>query len=210
MASNSTFASGRDQQPEIRRRNVAEVAKGDKNVPSISVSDTKGVTKVREEICSWHAYILIDKSVSRDKGKSFLDILDEWEFVIAPVIFTALSFFTRMYRIGLSNIVTWDEAQYVHVYLLLSCLKSILTMFCALVSENSARITSSVNSTSMSIHLSAKYSLGCQATWPDITVLLSSNPASNIQQMSTTLLCGYSMLSSELFASLSHTSLRVN
>lgn len=45
---------------------------------------------------------------------SFLDVLDEWEFVIAPIIFTALSFFTRMYRIGLSNIVTWDEAQYVY------------------------------------------------------------------------------------------------
>ncbi len=37
--------------------------------------------------------------------------LDEWEFLIAPVIFTALSFFTRMWRIGLSPIVTWDEAQ---------------------------------------------------------------------------------------------------
>lgn len=42
---------------------------------------------------------------------SFLDVLDEWEFLIAPIIFTALSFFTRMWRIGLSNIVTWDEAQ---------------------------------------------------------------------------------------------------
>jgi dolichyl-phosphate-mannose-protein mannosyltransferase len=43
--------------------------------------------------------------------QSFLAILDEWEFVIAPLIFTALSVFTRMYRIGLSDIVTWDEAQ---------------------------------------------------------------------------------------------------
>lgn len=48
------------------------------------------------------------------QGKSFIDVLDEWEFVIAPIIFTAFSFFTRMYRIGLSNIVTWDEAQYVY------------------------------------------------------------------------------------------------
>ena len=43
--------------------------------------------------------------------KSFLSVLDEYEFIIAPLIFTLLSFFTRMYRIGLSPIVTWDEAQ---------------------------------------------------------------------------------------------------
>ncbi|QGA19288.1 hypothetical protein EYB26_006977 [Talaromyces marneffei] len=89
MASNSTFASGRDQKSEVRRRNVGEAAKGD-NVPTISISDTKGVVK----------------------KNSFLGVLDEWEFVIAPIIFTALSFFTRMYRIGLSNIVTWDEAHF--------------------------------------------------------------------------------------------------
>jgi dolichyl-phosphate-mannose--protein O-mannosyl transferase len=28
------------------------------------------------------------------------------------VILTLLAFFTRLYRIGKSNIVTWDEAQY--------------------------------------------------------------------------------------------------
>ena len=38
--------------------------------------------------------------------------LDEFEFILAPIVFTALSFFTRLFRIGLSNIVTWDEAQY--------------------------------------------------------------------------------------------------
>uniref|UniRef100_A0A093V636 Dolichyl-phosphate-mannose--protein mannosyltransferase n=1 Tax=Talaromyces marneffei PM1 TaxID=1077442 RepID=A0A093V636_TALMA len=74
MASNSTFASGRDQKSEVRRRNVGEAAKGD-NVPTISISDTKGVVK----------------------KNSFLDVLDEWEFVIAPIIFTALSFFTRIF-----------------------------------------------------------------------------------------------------------------
>lgn len=45
------------------------------------------------------------------QSKSFLTVLDEWEPVVAPLLFTALSFFTRMYRIGRSNIVTWDEAQ---------------------------------------------------------------------------------------------------
>ena len=42
-----------------------------------------------------------------------LSYLDEYEFLLAPIIFTLLSFATRMYRIGRSNIVTWDEAQYV-------------------------------------------------------------------------------------------------
>lgn len=42
-----------------------------------------------------------------------LSILDQYEWIWAPLIFTALAFFTRMYKIGLSPIVTWDEAQYV-------------------------------------------------------------------------------------------------
>lgn len=42
---------------------------------------------------------------------SFLKTLDEYEFLIAPLVFTALALFTRMWKIGLSNIVTWDEAQ---------------------------------------------------------------------------------------------------
>ncbi|EGS23200.1 dolichyl-phosphate-mannose-protein mannosyltransferase 2-like protein [Thermochaetoides thermophila DSM 1495] len=46
------------------------------------------------------------------KGPSILQVFDEWEWVIAPVIFTALAFFTRLYKIGLSNIVTWDEAHF--------------------------------------------------------------------------------------------------
>lgn len=44
---------------------------------------------------------------------SALEVLSEWEFIIAPIIFTALAFFTRFYKIGLSPIVTWDEAQLV-------------------------------------------------------------------------------------------------
>lgn len=44
--------------------------------------------------------------------QTWLQFLDEWEFLIAPIIFTFFAFFTRMYKIGLSPIVTWDEAQY--------------------------------------------------------------------------------------------------
>lgn len=44
--------------------------------------------------------------------QSWMDWLDEWEFLIAPLIFTLLALFTRMYKIGQSNIVTWDEAHF--------------------------------------------------------------------------------------------------
>jgi len=37
--------------------------------------------------------------------------LDEYEFILAPILFTFLAFLTRMWKIGLSDIVTWDEAQ---------------------------------------------------------------------------------------------------
>lgn len=41
-----------------------------------------------------------------------MQTLDDYEFLIAPLIFTAFALFTRLWKIGLSNIVTWDEAQY--------------------------------------------------------------------------------------------------
>ena len=46
------------------------------------------------------------------QANSLLSTLDSYEYLIAPLIFTALSFFTRMWKIGLSNIVTWDEAHF--------------------------------------------------------------------------------------------------
>lgn len=52
------------------------------------------------------------KLIALKPKTSILQTLDEWEFLIAPLLFTLVSFFTRMYKIGLSNIVTWDEAQY--------------------------------------------------------------------------------------------------
>jgi len=47
----------------------------------------------------------------KQQDNSILQLLDDYEFIIAPLIFTALAFFTRMWKIGLSDIVTWDEAQ---------------------------------------------------------------------------------------------------
>lgn len=49
---------------------------------------------------------------SKQKTKTFLQTLDETEHIWAPILFTALAFFTRLYKIGLSNIVTWDEAHF--------------------------------------------------------------------------------------------------
>lgn len=48
---------------------------------------------------------------SQKKQNSVVQFLDEWEFLIAPFVFTVFAFFTRLYKIGLSPIVTWDEAQ---------------------------------------------------------------------------------------------------
>lgn len=52
-----------------------------------------------------------DDKKTRQPQISILKILDEYEFILAPLIFTFFAFFTRMYKIGLSPIVTWDEAQ---------------------------------------------------------------------------------------------------
>ncbi|KAK7746907.1 Dolichyl-phosphate-mannose--protein mannosyltransferase 2 [Cytospora paraplurivora] len=53
-----------------------------------------------------------DETKKTKKQSSLLQTLDEWEFLIAPILFTALAFFTRFYKIGISDIVTWDEAHF--------------------------------------------------------------------------------------------------
>lgn len=53
-----------------------------------------------------------DDKKKQAKQPSILQTLQEWEWVIAPILFTALSFFTRLYKIGISDIVTWDEAHF--------------------------------------------------------------------------------------------------
>ncbi|KAK2787448.1 Protein O-mannosyltransferase 2 [Emmonsiellopsis sp. PD_33] len=90
-AQETAFASGASQSSDVRRRNVAG-----------SQTPASGVTNVPVEV---------DKKKAPRKP-SFLDLLDKWEIILAPLIFTALSFFTRMWQIGRSNIVTWDEAHF--------------------------------------------------------------------------------------------------
>ncbi|OHE96124.1 dolichyl-phosphate-mannose-protein mannosyltransferase [Colletotrichum orchidophilum] len=50
-----------------------------------------------------------DKKKLAKKQSSFLD---DWESIIAPIIFTAAAIFTRLWKIGISDIVTWDEAHF--------------------------------------------------------------------------------------------------
>ncbi|KAA8647530.1 protein O-mannosyl transferase [Aspergillus tanneri] len=75
---------------DLRRRNVQRT-----EGPSLVHDDTKKVEK--------------EMHLEPD---SILPVLDRWEPLIVPILLTALSIFTRMYRIGRSNIVTWDEAHF--------------------------------------------------------------------------------------------------
>ncbi|KAK8146114.1 Protein O-mannosyltransferase 2 [Beauveria asiatica] len=52
-----------------------------------------------------------DKKLAK-KAPTALDIFNQWEPIFAPLIFTALAFFTRLWKIGISDIVTWDEAHF--------------------------------------------------------------------------------------------------
>ena len=63
-------------------------------------------------VCTMNAIVALTCLLQpKLQSSSIFSTLDEYEFILAPLIFTALAFFTRMYKIGLSDIVTWDEAQ---------------------------------------------------------------------------------------------------
>ncbi|OCT52587.1 Dolichyl-phosphate-mannose--protein mannosyltransferase 2 [Cladophialophora carrionii] len=86
-----TTGAGTDE-AEVRRRNVASYEKANgQHVYKVEAEDTKKLQKAQT---------------------GFIQFLDEWEFLIAPIIFTAFALFTRLWRIGLSPIVTWDEAHF--------------------------------------------------------------------------------------------------
>lgn len=54
----------------------------------------------------------VDNKKLTKKEPTFFESFDAWEPVFAPIIFTLLAFGTRLWKIGLSNIVTWDEAHF--------------------------------------------------------------------------------------------------
>ena len=126
---------------------------------------------------------------------SILKFFDDYEFLLAPLVFTALAFFTRMWKIGLSDIVTWDEAQYVIAHTSFfshSPKQKMLIAPPSPVSGNLGPTTSNANSTLMSILPSAKCWLVYPAIWLVTTAPSSSSLERNIPKTSTTLSCASS------------------
>lgn len=120
--SNAAVATGAEHGESLRRRNVATPQAAPQQI--VQVEDKKKLQKkVR---ITPAAYMLPWMVATSSRGHltnsfallqeaSFLQTLDEWEWLIAPIVFSFLAFFTRFYKIGLSPIVTWDEAQLVEL-----------------------------------------------------------------------------------------------
>ncbi|KAJ5272868.1 hypothetical protein N7478_007993 [Penicillium angulare] len=87
----SAISTGAKHDPDLRRRNVPDATKAQVFTPAPTEKDDKK---------------------RKPQSTSFLQVLAGWEPVLAPIILTLLSLFTRLYRIGRSNIVTWDEAHF--------------------------------------------------------------------------------------------------
>jgi len=112
-----SFSSGASTQgDDLRRRNVPDTkTNGQAQAPLVDDDKKKQMKKVStlrflRAVSRRYCRIVCANGADQTQ-QSILNILDEWEFLIAPIIFTALAFFTRMWKIGLSPIVTWDEAQ---------------------------------------------------------------------------------------------------
>ncbi|KAJ5317291.1 hypothetical protein PENANT_c034G02926 [Penicillium antarcticum] len=88
----TAVSTGAKHDSDLRRRNIPVTGNG----------NSAPLTETADE----------DTKKSRLQSPSFLHVLAGWEPIIAPVILTALALFTRLYRIGRSNIVTWDEAHF--------------------------------------------------------------------------------------------------
>lgn len=109
-----TYATGAAQPADtLRQRNVQQVESNGQlryAATEVDVKKSQAIKKVSQHI-EYHVDVRLTHLYLKEK--SFVAYLDEYEPYIAPVIFIALAFFTRMWKIGLSPIVTWDEAQYV-------------------------------------------------------------------------------------------------
>ena len=108
MAATTTYGTGADGDAAagLRRRTAAPA---ETYTPLQDDTKKELRPKVRSSIYSGWAGFRKVRTDRQQKQAQGLDI----ESIVAPILFTLLSFFTRLYRIGRSNIVTWDEAQYV-------------------------------------------------------------------------------------------------
>ncbi|CAG8146230.1 unnamed protein product [Penicillium nalgiovense] len=87
----TAVSTGAKHESDLRRRNVPDTSKVHMDSNRMNDEDVKK---------------------ARIQSPSFLHVLASWEPIIAPIILTALALFTRLYQIGRSNIVTWDEAHF--------------------------------------------------------------------------------------------------
>ncbi|KAJ5796687.1 uncharacterized protein N7518_005227 [Penicillium psychrosexuale] len=87
----TAVSTGANHESDLRRRNVPDTSKV--HLDSNRTNDE-------------------DVKKARTQSPSFLHVLASWEPIIAPILLTALALFTRLYQIGRSNIVTWDEAHF--------------------------------------------------------------------------------------------------
>ncbi|KAG8624005.1 hypothetical protein KVT40_008981 [Elsinoe batatas] len=88
VPSEKAYATGTQQQDDLRRRNV----------PSTQVNGSAKGFEIDEK--------------TKQKVEKAASTFDNIEAIIAPILFTALAFFTRLWKIGISPIVTWDEAHF--------------------------------------------------------------------------------------------------
>ncbi|KAJ6010534.1 hypothetical protein N7451_001946 [Penicillium sp. IBT 35674x] len=86
----TAISTGAKHDSDLRRRNVPDTARLQAPMP----------------------YTAEDVKKQKPQSTSFLQVLAGWEPILAPIILTALALFTRLYRIGRSDIVTWDEAHF--------------------------------------------------------------------------------------------------
>ncbi|PWY68046.1 protein O-mannosyl transferase [Aspergillus heteromorphus CBS 117.55] len=76
-------------------------------------SDVRRRITPRPEKSTWHSDNDRDGDSKRNsESASITSETANWEPILAPLVLTVLSIFTRMYQIGRSNIVTWDEAHF--------------------------------------------------------------------------------------------------
>ncbi|XBW34995.1 hypothetical protein QEN19_000560 [Hanseniaspora menglaensis] len=110
--SNKELKSSFETKEDVEKFNTLMNKLKDENKYSIDEDDEKNLLIESND----------DTSASEDEetNEESVNVSDESEFsllrtlesILFPLILTGLSFFVRMYRIGISNRVTWDEAHF--------------------------------------------------------------------------------------------------